>query len=71
MTLVALADIKVGGIKDLFGGPLFNKKCFEVGPDLLSSFEYTAAILNLKYEKIYNIKNYLLIIKHYLFNKKS
>lgn len=46
---MALADTKVGGIKDLLGGPLFNKKRSEVGPDLLSSFEYTAATLNLKY----------------------
>lgn len=49
VVLTALADNKVGGINDLFGGPLFKKKCFEVGPDLLSSFEYTAAILNLKH----------------------
>lgn len=47
--LTALTDIKVGGIKDLLGGPLLKKKCLEVGPDLLSSFEYTAAILNLKH----------------------
>lgn len=46
--LTALADNKVGGINDRFGGPLFKKKCLEVRPDLLSSFEYTAAILNLK-----------------------
>jgi hypothetical protein len=45
--LTALADINVGGIKVLLGGPLFKKKCFEVGPDLLSLFEYTAATLNL------------------------
>lgn len=37
--LTALADINFGGIKDRFGGPLLKKKCFEAGPDLLSSFE--------------------------------
>jgi len=47
----ALADTKVGGIKDLLGGPLLKKKCFEVGPDLLSAFEYTAATLNLKHNE--------------------
>jgi len=47
----ALADTKVGGIKDLLGGPLLKKKCFEVGPGLLSSFEYTAATLNLKHNE--------------------
>jgi len=46
-----LADTKVGGIKDLLGGPLLKKKRFEVGPDLLSSLEYTAAILNLEHNK--------------------
>jgi len=49
--LTALADTKVGGIKDLLGGPLLKKKCFEGGPDLLSSFEYTAATLNLKHNE--------------------
>jgi len=48
VVFVALADTKVGGIKDLLGGPLFKKKLFEGGPHVLSSFEYTAATLNLK-----------------------
>lgn len=49
--LTALADINVGGINVLLGGPLLKKKRFEVGPDLLSLFEYTAATLNLKWDK--------------------
>lgn len=68
--MTALAEINFGGIKDRLGGPLLKKKCFEAGPDLLSSFEYTAATLNLKQQNVFkSIQNLLEVNLKLISNK--